>query len=141
MKNLIFVLTLSCAFSIVSLNAQTCSHAKKGTQASCTAGSGDQAYITAASEAATKDASIEKRSCKESGKVCFFKNTKDDQGKTVSSEVMYDQGTASFVSAVSSTDAGSKKACCAGSKKACCAKGAKSCSKDKEVKSENKIMN
>ncbi|MEO6189072.1 MAG: hypothetical protein ABIO44_00620 [Saprospiraceae bacterium] len=96
------------------------------------------AYLSAATTAASKDASIEKRTCKGSDKVCFFKTSKDDSGKMVSSEVKYDEATATFVS--SKTSCSTTKSCCAG-KKACCAKGAKTCSKDKNVQSDKKINN
>ncbi|NOT37202.1 MAG: hypothetical protein HOP11_07470 [Saprospiraceae bacterium] len=139
MKKLIFFVLLGSVLSIGTISAQ-CSHgAKKSCSKSAEASaSTDPAYVMAASEAATKDASIEKRVCEKSGKVCFYKNTQDATGSTVSTEVTFDQATATFVNATPATE--SKKACCS-SKKACCAKGAKSCSKEKEVKTENKIMN
>lgn len=140
MKKFVFFLLLGSVLSIGTISAQACSHgAKKSCSKSAEASaSADPAYVMAASEAATKDASIEKRTCEKSGKVCFYRNSTDANGNSVATEVLFDQGTATFVNAVPATEG--KKACCA-SKKACCAKGAKSCSKDKEVKSETKIMN
>lgn len=140
--NKIFLLLVTVfAVGLTTSIAQTCSHsAKKGCcKASSTASANsDDAYMTAATSAAAKDASIEKRPCAEEGKFCFFRNTKDATGSTVSTMVVYDQSTAQFVNAKGSCE--TKKACCAG-KKACCAKGAKTCSKDKEVKSDEKINN
>ncbi len=139
MKNLLFVLFAFIAFTTTNTFAQTCQHGAKKT---CSHSSGtasvnqDDAYFVAATNAAAQDPTIEKRECAKAGTFCFYRNSKDAEGNVSSTEVMYDQASATFINATSK----SNKGCCA-SKKACCAKGSKSCSKDKEAKSENKIMN
>ncbi len=138
MKQLFLFVLLSCTFTVGTLSAQACCKGKKTCSKTAEASaSTDQAYVVAASDAASKDATIEKRVCEKSGKVCFYRNSKDANGASASTEVMYDQATATFVNLAATGE--NAKACSSG-KKACC-KGAKSCSKDKEVKSENKIMN
>lgn len=139
MKQLLLLVLLSCTFTVGTLSAQACCKGKKACSKSTASSSTevDQAYVMAASDAAAKDASIEKRVCEHSGKVSFFKNSKDANGATASTEVTFDQATATFVNMAPSNE--NAKSCSSG-KKACC-KSAKSCSKDKEVKSENKIMN
>lgn len=139
MKQLLLLVLLSCTFSMGTLSAQACCKGKKACSKSTASATTevDQAYVMAASEAASKDASIEKRVCEHSGKVCFFKNSKDANGATASTEVTFDQATSTFVNMAPSS--ANSKSCCS-AKKSCC-KSAKSCSKDKEVKSENKIMN
>ncbi|MCC6816858.1 MAG: hypothetical protein IT267_10640 [Saprospiraceae bacterium] len=133
MKKVLFFILLGSFLTIGTLSAQCC---KGGAKKSCSKSSqasnlkADEAYVLAASDAAAKDASIEKRVCEKSGKVSFFRNTTDASGATASTEVMFDQGTATFVNSSSTSG-----------KKSCCSKGSKSCSKDKEAKSENKIMN
>ncbi|MFN8332356.1 MAG: hypothetical protein U0T81_14260 [Saprospiraceae bacterium] len=106
--NKIFLLLVTVfAVGLTTSIAQTCSHsAKKGCcKASSTASaSSDDAYMTAATSAAAKDASIEKRPCAEEGKFCFFRNTKDATGSTVSTMVVYDQSTAQFVNAKGSCE-------------------------------------
>lgn len=142
MNKLAFLLLLCFTIGFGTIEAQTCSHSAKK---SCCKASGtasvqnDDAYLAMATAAASKDATIEKRACAESGKFCFYKNTTDANGKTVSNQVIYDQASATFVNAPGQC-ASAQKACCSG-KKACCAKGAKTCSKDKEIKSEEKINN
>lgn len=141
MNKLAFLLFLCFTVVIGTTYAQTCSHGAK--KACCKAGGtaavqNDDAYLATATAAAAKDATIEKRACAESGKFCFYKNSTDANGKTVSNQVIYDQATATFINAPGQCS--SQKASCAG-KKACCAKGSKTCSKDKEVKSEEKINN
>ncbi len=130
MKNLILFAALFFVGGMVEMNAQ-CSHAKAAS--SCTSKSAS--VSEAALKAAEMDPSIEKKVCEKSGKVSFYRNTKDESGASVSTQVMYDEGKATFVNysadANQAPAAGSAKACCSGkAAKACCSskKGAKSCS-------------
>ncbi len=134
MKNLILVAALFFVGGMVEMNAQ-CSHAKA---ASTSCSSKSASVSEAALKAADADPTIEKKVCEKSGKVSFYRTTKDESGASVSTQVTYDEGKAMFVNysadANAAPAAGTSKACCSGkAAKACCSskKGAKSCSGNK----------
>jgi hypothetical protein len=108
--------------------AQTCNHGAKSAEAkTCVKPS------EAALKAASLDPTIETKTCKD-GSVCFIRTTKDAQGVASTTQLMYDEAKAEFVSMPEGGmgGAGNGKACSAS--KACCAKGAasgKACCKAK----------
>ncbi|MBK9632724.1 MAG: hypothetical protein IPO62_16995 [Saprospiraceae bacterium] len=121
MKNLFFVLCVFFVGGMVQLSAQACSKSKAS-------GCCSSKSASAAIKAAELDPSIEKKVCENSGKLSFYRNTTDEKGVTVSTQVMYDEGKAMFVNyspeAAAASETKSTKACCSKS-------GAKSCSKSK----------
>lgn len=133
MKNWIFVLGLGLFAFTGSGIAQNCSHASKASAKTCVKPSEE------ALKAASMDASIETKVCEKSGTVCFLKKSTDAEGNSASTEVKYDEATASFVSIASSDasigeDANAAKSC--SKSKACCKKGSKSgkaCCKSKST--------
>lgn len=133
MKKLFFLAI--CLISINFVQAQ-CSHAQKAAAKSCV---GSASISEAALKAAAADPSIEKKECKESGKVCFVRKTVDEAGVASTTEVRFDESTSTFVNQMPELEAASAgkaeggakaKSCCkGGAAKACCKGGAKSCSK------------
>jgi hypothetical protein len=116
MKKLILFIGFGIFVFAGNTNAQTCAHGKSAEAKVCTK------PTEAAIKAASMDPSIETKTCKTSGSVCFVKKTTDAQGNVATAEVKYDEATAQFVS-ITEANAGTVKSC--STSKACCAKGAK----------------
>lgn len=134
MKKLIFFALFSLVVS-ASTNAQ-CSHASKASESKTCVKPSEKAM-----KAAAMDETIETKVCEKSGKVCFLRKSENADGTTTSTEVSYDEATASFVALpASSDDATSAKKSCS-KDKACCAKGAKKgcCSKAKGTASVENV--
>lgn len=112
--------------------AQTCAHGAKTAEAkSCVKPS------EAAFKAASLDATIETKTCKD-GSVCFIRKTTNADGTASTAQVMYDEAKATFVNLTedeASAGAGKTGKACSTSK-ACCSKGSasgKACCKAKST--------
>ncbi|MBK9272346.1 MAG: hypothetical protein IPM48_12195 [Saprospiraceae bacterium] len=132
MKNLFFVLFVFLLGGMVQVSAQSCSKSKAAGCCASKTASAEKAAL----KAAELDPTIEKKVCEKSGKVSFYRNTVDETGVSVSTQVMYDEGKAMFVNQsteVSHEGEAKAKACSSAAKgKACCSKkDAKGCSKAK----------
>lgn len=129
MKKLFMLFAFVGLFSVASVEAQSCSKSK----AECTA---------AAAQAASLDASIEKRTCEKSGKVSFVrKSVCETSGKTSYTNVEYNADTKKFVNVSPTHTSGkaaqsscSAKAKATSGKSGCCAKGKATSKKTTAVK-------
>ncbi|HQX45321.1 MAG: hypothetical protein IPF46_05265 [Saprospiraceae bacterium] len=139
MKKLFFFSAFVLFLGSLNLSAQSCSQSKKACCAAKASSCTKSASVSdAALKAAESDASIEKRTCKDTKSVCFYKNSVDANGNKVAQEVVYDEAKATFVNytaSEASTTPNSGKSC--GSKKGkCCSKGSASTG---EVKSSGSV--
>ncbi|MBK8449245.1 MAG: hypothetical protein WAR77_02660 [Saprospiraceae bacterium] len=127
MKKLILFIGFGLFLTSQNTFAQTCAHGTKSADAkSCVK------PTEAALKAAKMDASIETKVCEKSGSVCFIRKSVGADGASTSTEVKYDEATASFVNIPAGSGSGNGKSC--SSSKACCAKGSasgKACCKSK----------
>ncbi|HRG33394.1 MAG TPA: hypothetical protein PLN76_08945 [Saprospiraceae bacterium] len=140
MKKLFFFSAFVLFLGSFELLAQSCAQSKKACCAAKASSCSKTASVSdAALKAAESDASIEKRTCKDTKSICFFKNTVDANGNKVAQEVVFDEAKAIFVNytpADASTNSNTGKSC--GSKKGkCCSKGSASAGETKSSGSVN----